>query len=99
MRKIVSYMLTLMCLVSSIHGAPPSYEEEDEAPGNFFNGAKYDSATYNSIGVSMITWGLGLAAGITALTLLIDQSATKKTKSSHTTPTNHCTCNCTHCHN
>ncbi len=88
-------MLTFMCLVSSIHGAPPSYEEQDETPGNFFNGAKYDSATYHSIAVSMITWGLGLAAGITALTLLIDQSSTKKNKSNH----NHCTNNCTHSHN
>ena len=89
-------MLTLMCLISSIHAAPPSYEEEDDVPGDFFNGSKYDSTTYSSVGVSMITWGLGIAAGITALTLLIDQSATKKTK--HSGSTNHCDCHCTHCH-
>lgn len=94
MRKLISYILVFMCFVSSIQAAPPSYEEEDETPGNFFNGAKYDSNTYSSVGISMITWGLGIAAGIAALTLLIDQSAGgSKGSSTHTTCPS-----CSHCH-
>ncbi|MBP9841443.1 MAG: hypothetical protein KBC64_03340 [Simkaniaceae bacterium] len=64
-----------MCIALPVRAAPPSYNEEDDAPGNFFDGAKYDTATSHAVGVSMLTWGLGIAAGITALTLLIDQSS------------------------
>lgn len=80
MRKVALYLIAFMYALSPVHAAPPTYEEEDDEPGDYFHGEVYDSAASTAVSSSMITWGLGIAAGITALTLLIKESSTKKSK-------------------
>ena len=67
------WIATLLLLAVPAMGVPPSYDEDDE-PGDFFNGTYTSTSSEQALAASMVAWGIGLAGGIAALTLLIGSS-------------------------
>lgn len=84
MRKTILCLLLLTLPTAQLRALPVSYVDDEEVDNDVYDrvGLSTSAANFDALSSSMIAWGIGLAAGITLLTIIIEPSEAESSSSS-----------------
>ena len=84
MKKTIPYLVLCALAMSPLRSLPVSYVDDDEVDNDVYEtvGLSTTSANFDALSSSMVAWGIGLAAGITLLTIIIEPSEAESSSSS-----------------